>query len=92
MEIIQNRYGVDRVIEKLDSTRIRVMGESLIARGSQDEEGNQTMFDFEGGPCLNVGGKIKYLGQDFKIKSIKSEKGKEIDGVTIASVLLEVTL
>ena len=89
MEIIQNRYGVDRVYEKLDSTRIRVMGESLIARGSQDEDGNQTMFDFEGGPCLNVGGKITYKGTDFKIKSITSEKVREEN---VASVVLEVTL
>jgi len=89
MEIIQNRYGVDRVIEKIDSTRIRVMGESLIARGSQDEDGNQTMFDFEGGPCLNVGGKITYKGTDFKIKSITSEKVREEN---VASVVLEVTL
>ena len=89
MEIIQNRYGVDRVIEKIDSTRIRVMGESLIARGSQDEDGNQTMFDFEGGPCLNVGGKITYKGSDFKINSITSEKVREEN---IASVVLEVTL
>ena len=92
MQIIQNRYGVDRVIEKLDSNRIRIMGESLISRGSQDEEGNQTMFDFEGGPCLNVGGKIEYFGQDFKIKSIKPEKVKEVNGVTIASVVLEVSI
>jgi len=89
MEIIQNRYGVDRVYEKLDSTRIRVMGESLIARGSQDEDGNQTMFDFEGGPCLNVGGKITYMGTDFKILSIKSEQTKMEN---VASVVLEVTL
>jgi len=89
MEIIKNRYGVDRVYEKLDSTRIRVMGESLIARGSQDEDGNQTMFDFEGGPCLNVGGKIKYMGTDFKILSIKSEQTKMEN---VASVVLEVTL
>ena len=89
MEIIQNRYGVDRVIEKIDSTRIRVMGESLIARGSQDEDGNQTMFDFEGGPCLNVGGKITYMGTDFKILSIKSEQTKMEN---VASVVLEVTL
>ena len=89
MEIIRNRYGVDRVYEKLDSTRIRVMGESLIARGSQDEDGNQTMFDFEGGPCLNVGGKIKYMGTDFKILSIKSEQTKMEN---VASVVLEVTL
>jgi len=89
MEIIKNRYGVDRVYEKLDSTRIRVMGESLIARGSQDEDGNQTMFDFEGGPCLNVGGKIKYMGTDFKILSIKPENVREEN---VASVVLEVTL
>jgi len=89
MEIIQNRYGVDRVYEKLDSTRIRVMGESLISRGSQDEDGNQTMFDFEGGPCLNVGGKIKYMGTDFKINSITAEKVREEN---VASVVLEVSL
>jgi len=89
MEIVQNRYGVDRVIEKIGDTKIRVMGESLIARSSQDDDGNQTMFDFEGGPCLNVGGKIKYLGADFKIISITSEKVKEEN---VASVLLEVSL
>lgn len=92
MEIIQNRYGVDRVIEKIDSNRIRVIGESLFTRGTEDENGNQTMYDFEGGPCLNVGGNITYKGTKFKIESIKPEKGKEIDGVVIASVLLEVTL
>lgn len=89
MEIVQNRYGNDRVIEKLDSNRIRVMGESLFSRGSEDENGNQTMFDFEGGPCLNVGGKIKYLGTEFKILSIKPEESKIED---FASVLLEVSL
>lgn len=92
MEITQNRYGVDRVIEKIDSNRIRVMGESLFTRGSQDENGNQTMFDFEGGPCLNVGGNITYKGTKFKIESINPEEGKDVDGVVIASVILEVTL
>lgn len=89
MEIVQNRYGVDRVIEKIDSTRIRVMGESLFSRGSQDDDGNQTMFDFEGGPCLNLGGKIKYQGTDFKINSITTEKVREEN---VASVVLEVSL
>lgn len=89
MEIVKNRYGVERVIEKIDSTRIRVMGESLIARGSEDEDGNQTMFDFEGGPCLNVGGTIKYYGSEFKIISIKPEKVKQEN---IASVILEVKI
>lgn len=89
MEIIQNRYGVDRVIEKIDSNRIRVMGESLFTRSAEDENGNQTMYDFEGGPCLNVGGNITYKGTKFKIKSIISETSKMEN---VASVLLEVTL
>lgn len=89
MEIVKNRYGVDRVIEKIDSNRIRVMGESLFSRGSEDENGNQIMFDFEGGPCLNVGGNIKYFGTKFKIKSIKAENTKMEN---VSSVLLEVTL
>jgi hypothetical protein len=47
------------------------------------------MFDFEGGPCLNVGGKITYKGTDFKILSIKPENVREEN---VASVVLEVTL
>lgn len=89
MEIVKNRYGVDRVIEKIDSTRIRVMGESLFSRGSQDDNGNQTMFDFEGGPCLNVGGTVQYYGTNFKIVSIKPEIIKEEN---VVSVVLEVKL
>jgi hypothetical protein len=37
MEIVQNRYNVDRVLEKIDSNRIRIMGESLFIRTSQDK-------------------------------------------------------
>jgi len=59
MEIIKNRYGAERVIEKINSNTFRVMGESLINRSSEDKDGNQTMFDFEGGPCLTVGGNIR---------------------------------
>jgi hypothetical protein len=89
MEITQNRYNVDRVIEKIDSNRLRVMGESLVIRTSHDEMGNLTMYDFEGGPCLNVGGTIKYKGTQFKIKSIKQEESKMED---VCSILMEVTL
>ena len=89
MEIVQNRYNVDRVLDKIDSNRIRIMGESLVTRSSQDENGNLTMYDFEGGPCLNVGGKIKYKGTSFKINSIKSEESKMEN---VCSVILEVSL
>jgi len=89
MEIIPNRYGNDRVYTKIDATHIRIMGESLISRGSEDENGNQTMYDFEGGPCLNVGGTLKFMGSDFKIKSIKSEQSNQEN---IASVIVEVEI
>ena len=89
MEITQNRYNVDRVIEKIDSNRLRIMGESLIVRTSFDENKNLTMFDFEGGPCLNVGGNIQYKGTKFKINSIKQEESKMEN---VASIILEVTL
>jgi len=89
MEIIPNRYGNDRVYTKIDATHIRIMGESLISRGSEDENGNQTMYDFEGGPCLNVGGTLKFMGSDFKLKSIKSEQSNQEN---IASVIVEVEI
>jgi|TARA_B110000908_G_scaffold133301_1_gene157165 hypothetical protein len=89
MEIIKNRYGADRVIEKINAQTLRVMGESLIVRGSQDEDGNQTMFDFEGGPCLNVGGKIKYMKINWTITSVLPEISKH-EG--LASVRIGVKL
>jgi len=89
MEIVQNRYGNDRVIEKISPTKLRIMGESIIARGSQDEEGNQTMYDFEGGPCLNLGGKIRYGKTDWVItKIIPEESNRE----NFASVIVEIKL
>ena len=73
MEIIKNRYGAERVIEKINNNTFRVMGESLVNRGSEDKDGNQTMFDFEGGPCLNVGGKIKFMKTEWTITSVSPE-------------------
>jgi len=70
MEIFKSRYGSERVIHKLDSTRIRVQGESLFSRTAKDDEGNISMFDFEGGPCLSVGGDIRFGNIKWKIKSI----------------------
>ena len=89
MEIVKNRYGVDTVIEKISPTKFRVMGESEFSRSSQDEDGNQTMFDFEGGPCLNVGGKIRYMKSNWEIKSITAESIKHKG---LVSVILDVKL
>lgn len=73
MEIIKNKYGSDRVVEKISHDRLRVMGESLFIRNLKDNNGNFTMFDFEGGPCLNVGGKIRYGKTDWIITNISQE-------------------
>ena len=73
MEIVKNRYGNDRVIEKISPTKLRVMGESQFSRGAEDASGNQTMFDFEGGPCLNVGGKIRFMKTQWTILEIIQE-------------------
>jgi hypothetical protein len=89
MEIIQNRYGTDRVLTKLSHDRIRIMGESLFIRSADDGSGTLNMFDFEGGPCLNVGGKIDFMKSKWVIKSIEVE---ETDQENLASVILTVRL
>jgi len=85
MEIIKNKYGEERVIEKINSGTLRVMGESIVSRQSEDDEGKLTMFDFEGGPCLTVGGKIKFIQTTWTITSIvqEEEKHEGLDSVRI---------
>jgi hypothetical protein len=45
------------------------------------------MFDFEGGPCFNVGGTIRYQKSNWKILKIEPEPSKYKE---LASVVLEV--
>ena len=89
MEIIQNRYGSDRVIEKISPSKLRIMGESLMSRSSQDEDGNYTMYDFEGGPILTVGGKIRYMKSNWTILKITPE---HLNKENICSVIVEVKI
>lgn len=77
MEIKKNRYGEERVIMKIGPSKFRIMGESQFSRISEDDSGNITMFDFEGGPCLNVGGKLKFQKLSWKINEIIPEKTKQ---------------
>lgn len=89
MEIQKNRYGHDRVIEKISHNKIRVMGESLFSRISENDNGDCIMFDFEGGPFLTVDGIFKYLKTDWVIKKISPEKPLQEN---LESVILEVEL
>jgi hypothetical protein len=61
------------------------MGNSQFIRKSKDEDGNLTMFDFEGGPCLNLGGKIKFEKLDWEINSIVHEDSpyKDFESVVL---------
>tara|TARA_B110000977_G_scaffold16873_1_gene20657 strand:- start:33 stop:308 length:276 start_codon:yes stop_codon:yes gene_type:complete len=70
MEVIKSRYGLERTIEKIDANRIRIMGESQFVRQSKNDVGEITMFDYEGGPCLSVGGEISYQNLKWLIKGI----------------------
>ena len=88
MEFIKNRQGDDRVIEKISSTKLRIIGESLFSRKSFDND-KCLMYDFEGGPCLNLGGKIKFGNLDWIITSIQEE---ETDKENFCSVIIEVKL
>tara|TARA_B110000977_G_scaffold197857_1_gene281452 strand:- start:980 stop:1255 length:276 start_codon:yes stop_codon:yes gene_type:complete len=88
MEIVKSRYGLDRTIEKIDNERLRVMGETQFSRQAQNDAGEVTMYDFEGGPCLSVGGDIKFQNLKWKIKSIKPEYiGHEGLGSCVLTVL-----
>jgi hypothetical protein len=70
MEIIKSRYGSERSLERVDFQRIRVMGEALFTRTSQNEAGEITMYDFEGGPAYTVGMKMNFEGLNYKIEKI----------------------
>ena len=76
MEIIKSRYGLERTIEKIDSNRLRVMGESQFQRVAQNDEGETTMFDFEGGPVLSVGGDVTCQKMKWKIEKIEPIQSK----------------
>lgn len=76
MEVIKSRYGLERTIQKIDANRLRVMGESQFMRTAQNDEGMITMFDFEGGPVLSVGGDVTYQKIKWKIEKIEPIKSK----------------
>jgi len=76
MEIIQSRYGLDRTIEKIDANRLRVMGESQFQRTATNDAGETTMFDFEGGPVLSVGGEITFQKTKWVINKIQPVQSK----------------
>lgn len=88
MEVVKSRYGLDRTIEKLDHKTLRVMGESSFVRVSSNKKDETTMYDFEGGPCLTLGGKIQYGKLNWKITDIQTDVPtyKDLSGCILSVV------
>jgi hypothetical protein len=79
MEIIKSRYGSERSIERVDFQRVRVMGEAQFTRISKSENGEVSMYDFEGGPAYTVGMKMNFEGMYYKIVKIVPMETKHKD-------------
>lgn len=71
MEIVKSRYGLERSIERIDIGRVRVMGESQFIRKSTNKHGDVSLFDFEGGPCYTLGGKVFFEKMQWRIRGIE---------------------
>jgi len=76
MEIVKSRYGLERSIERIDIGRIRVMGESQFIRKSTNKQGDVSLFDFEGGPCYTLGGKVFFEKMNWRVRGIEPRDTK----------------
>jgi len=83
MEIKNNRYGHERVYEKINSNKIRITGESIVSRSSEDTDGNIKMFDFEGGPSVTVGGTLNCLKGKWIVKKINLDTSSKIENLSV---------
>ena len=79
MEIVKSRYGLERSIERIDIGRVRVMGESQFIRKSTNKHGDVSLFDFEGGPCYTLGGKVFFEKMQWRIRGIEPRDTKHRD-------------
>jgi hypothetical protein len=71
MEIVKNRDGDERVFIRVNFEKLRVISEESKYRIYRDKKsGELKMFDFQGGPMINVGGKINFEGMFWKVDKI----------------------
>lgn len=79
MEIVKSRYGLERSIERIDIGRVRVIGESQFIRKSTNKHGDVSLFDFEGGPCYTLGGKVFFEKMQWRVRGIEPRDTKHKD-------------
>ena len=70
IETITNRLGMVRTLEKIDGTRIRVMGESNIDKIKTSKTNQVVAYNFESGPNYQVNGKVQFGGISWSITNI----------------------
>ena len=70
MDIFSNRYGLQRVIQKIATDKLLIMGDSQLTRYRKTKRGNITSIDFDGGPSFSVGNVIYYKNLKWLITSI----------------------
>jgi hypothetical protein len=88
METIKNRNGQDRAFQRINHSKVRVIGESFYNRRSVTDDGELTMFDFEGGPAFNIGAKFAFERMQWKITAIEQESPSHAG---LSSIILHVT-
>ena len=78
----QSRYGDKRTIECVDSKKgiFKMYGKSEFCRGGEG------MFDFEGGPMLEVGEQFYGLGTIAGLDSTRKPEDEGIDACVYVSV------
>jgi hypothetical protein len=47
------------------------MGESQFIRKSTNKQGDVSLFDFEGGPCYTLGGKVFFEKMNWRVRGIE---------------------
>lgn len=71
MEIVTNKDGNDRAFIRVNFEKVRVVSEKSKYRMYKDKKsGEIKMYDFNGGPMLNVGGKFNFEGLPWKVEKI----------------------
>lgn len=77
MEIIKSKQNKERALVRVNFEKVRVLGDSTSVRRKKNRTGELVVFDFEGGPFLNVGGSFQFEKLKYKVSGITELEGKE---------------
>lgn len=70
MDIFNNRFGMQRAIQKIAPNKLLMMGDAQFTRTRTTKSGNVVSIDYEGGPAFSVGGVIYFKNLKWLITAI----------------------